>query len=487
MYTQKDEEKYITDYFKGNSKGRFLDFGAFEPFTFSNTRKLYEKGWKGIYLEPAIIKFEKFVLEYGQDKEMVLINKAVSTYDGEITFYNCNDGPSTTQVSHMEKWMDRISDWKKETVPCISINTLLDQYAREIDFLNIDVEGTNYELLKAIDPKYFRKIKMICVEHDDHVEEILDILTSNGFKAIHYNVENLIFVKGSYWKSFNLKKSLKNLHPLIELEEMKPKKKIRLKDYIPFLKYVKTQFKVFIQEEVKRQASKIMENDLGLIKRNTIQIRNLDYLYEIFEWTNSPQYDREQYSGCDDPMNVNGRRIHDMDVVLAACKNISNPGGTILEIGTAYGNMTMNMSKNAPDSNIFTINIPEEEIEEGGKNITFGIPNENIGYLYREAECQNITQILANTLNWEPEMEQIDLAFIDGCHDEDYIFQDTVKVLSKCKPGSIILWHDFNPDLVDKWHWIGDVCKGVNRLYAEGYLTKKLYHLQDSWVGIYQV
>ncbi|MNL03278.1 hypothetical protein D3C87_1238090 [compost metagenome] len=55
------------------------------------------------------------------------------------------------------------------------------------------------------------------------------------------------------------------------------------------------------------------------------------------------------------------------------------------------------------------------------------------------------------------------------------------------KPGSIILWHDFNPDLKDKFGWINDVCYGVEKLYKMGVLKNKVYHLKDSWIGIYQV
>lgn len=211
MYSQKDENIYIVDYFKDAPKGKFLDFGGYDPREFSNTRRLYELGWKGIYLEPSKPQYENFEKEYAEDVEMTLINKAVSTYDGEITFYNCNDGPSTTEVSHKEKWLDRIQQWNEEIIPCISINTLLEKYAHEIDFLNIDVEGTNYELLKAINPKHFHGIKMVCIEHDNHHEAMIDIFCKIGFRLIHCNDENIILVKGWPLPFINKRRSYKVL------------------------------------------------------------------------------------------------------------------------------------------------------------------------------------------------------------------------------------------------------------------------------------
>ena len=219
MYSQKDEEKYIVDFFKDTPKGKFLDFGGYDPRVFSNTRKLYELGWKGVYLEPSKPQYEKFVLEYGEDEEMTLINKAVSTYDGEITFYNCNDGVSTTEESHMEKWTSLIEKekWIKESVPCVSINTLLDQYAHDLGFLNIDVEGGNIKLVQAIRGKYFKNVKMICVEHDEHHVAMIRILSKYGFQLIAFNDENIMMKKSSTWTLINRYKSfelLKKFRPL---------------------------------------------------------------------------------------------------------------------------------------------------------------------------------------------------------------------------------------------------------------------------------
>jgi hypothetical protein len=79
------------------------------------------------------------------------------------------------------------------------------------------------------------------------------------------------------------------------------------------------------------------------------------------------------------------------------------------------------------------------------------------------------------------------VAFTDGCHDTDFVYNDTRIVLNKCKPGSIVMWHDFNPNLARVYEWIADVCSGVERLYAGGLITGKILHLQDSWVGLYKV
>jgi len=80
-------------------------------------------------------------------------------------------------------------------------------------------------------------------------------------------------------------------------------------------------------------------------------------------------------------------------------------------------------------------------------------------------------------------MGNIDVAFIDCCHDTEFVYNDTVKVMENMKPGSFILWHDFNLDLVKRYGWIQSVCMGIERLYEKGLLKGPIYHIRDSWIG----
>lgn len=137
----------------------------------------------------------------------------------------------------------------------------------------------------------------------------------------------------------------------------------------------------------------------------------------------------------------------------------------------------------------FTVNIPPEEIVsgEGGKLTTVALEREKIGIAYRERNLGNITQIYANTAKWEPAIGDIDIAYIDGCHDTEFVYNDTHKILKYMKPGGFILWHDFNLELVKKYHWINSVCLGVEKLYRDGLINGRILHIRDSWVGIYRV
>jgi len=222
------------------------------------------------------------------------------------------------------------------------------------------------------------------------------------------------------------------------------------------------------------------------LRKSVIEIENIEILQKLLGWRYSAILEGfphiHEFKFITD---INQRRIRDAEVLGAACRNVGI--NNLLEIGTSSGHTTALMSVNAPTATIHTVNIPPEEATEGGKHITY-IPNRHeIGFYYRESGCTNIRQILANTAYWEPDIDNIDVAFIDGCHDSDFVFQDTVKTLQHCRDGAIILWHDFDPQLIYMYDWIASVCTGIYRLHKNGIIKGPIIHLRNSWIGLYRV
>jgi FkbM family methyltransferase len=192
MYSQNSEEKFIVDYFQ-NHIGKFLDIGAYNPFIFSNTRRLYELGWGGIFIEPSPICFKNFVAEYQNVDRITLINKAVVTDDRvEVAFYESNgDAVSTTNDNHKSKWENSGAKYNLIKVQAISIKEI--EKFNDIDFLSLDVESSNIELFSAFSDEFLSSLKMICIEHDSMIDLIKSRLT--GFNELHRNGENIILVK----------------------------------------------------------------------------------------------------------------------------------------------------------------------------------------------------------------------------------------------------------------------------------------------------
>lgn len=234
----------------------------------------------------------------------------------------------------------------------------------------------------------------------------------------------------------------------------------------------------------RRVADAVAGRRFRYLESAVIELNNFRELMKVYGWKEEPVLDRPDMHDFDYVEDVNERRIRDAESLATVMRN-ANPE-VALEIGTANGMATLLMSVNAPHSSIFTVNIPPEELAagEGGTLTTVAMPREVIGSAFRERGRSNITQIFANSATWTPDIGAIDVAFIDGCHDTDFVFNDTKKILPHMRPGGFIIWHDFNPELAGKYGWINSVCLGVEKLYRKGVIGERIFHLRDSWTGI---
>lgn len=195
-YSQNNEEEFICNYFNQNN-GFFLEIGAFDPKIFSNTRKLVEKGWGGVYVEPSPICAEKFKIEYKNNKNIILIEAAISDRNGTEKFYDSQgDAISSLNINHKTFWENSWDvNYKEIEVRLMSMDTLLKSINNKIDFLNIDVEGTNIDLFDLIPNEIWDEIKMLCIEHEGKQKYIEDKLNGFGLESIHTNGENIILAK----------------------------------------------------------------------------------------------------------------------------------------------------------------------------------------------------------------------------------------------------------------------------------------------------
>lgn len=228
-------------------------------------------------------------------------------------------------------------------------------------------------------------------------------------------------------------------------------------------------------------------DEFPFLNQSVLEVNNLVELKKNFQWNLDPIVDIPIFHEFQYSEDLNERRLRDAESMGVVARNISP--GVCVDIGTALGHSAALFAINAPSSTVYTVNILPEEIESGAGGVltTGAFTQEQIGSYYRQCSLKNIKQIFANTATWEPDFGTINLAFIDGSHDTDFVYNDTLKMLKQTAPGSFILWHDFNPDQILKYHWIRSVCLGVEKLLREGHIHGRIYHLRDSWVGIYKV
>ena len=181
--SQLNQEFFVLHELRWKRGGYFVEFGATDGFTLNNTWLLEKEfGWNGILAEPS--KSWKHALESSGRTARIELDCVWSESNAKLLFEEAPWGElSTIKSFGSDDSHDRDNSNTYE-VRTVSLNDLLDRHDAPavIDYLSIDTEGSEFDILQAFD---FGKRKFRCItcEHNftDRREAIHALLTTNGY------------------------------------------------------------------------------------------------------------------------------------------------------------------------------------------------------------------------------------------------------------------------------------------------------------------
>ena len=172
--------------------GFYVDIGGYDPNSHSVTRHFYDKGWSGVNVEPNAVNLKKFEAHRPRD---INVGVAVGREDGEINLHIIGDTGLTTTVEAMAKGHATSGFETTSVVPTkmMTLENLLRTYCsgKTIDFLKIDVEGAEPEVVLPYSFEEFRP-RIIVVENGDGYN---DHLVSKGYIFCWYDGLNRWYVR----------------------------------------------------------------------------------------------------------------------------------------------------------------------------------------------------------------------------------------------------------------------------------------------------
>jgi FkbM family methyltransferase len=155
------EKALVRQYFGHANRGFFVEVGANEPTSrFSQTWHLEQMGWRGILIEPNRALFDEIVKQRPNSKAY---NVACSSPEkvgfGELKIPFMADGEIDTGKAALEVEIDHagFSSYRRESVRVVTLDSILqDNNVERIDFLSIDVEGTELDVLRGLNLERYR-------------------------------------------------------------------------------------------------------------------------------------------------------------------------------------------------------------------------------------------------------------------------------------------------------------------------------------------
>ena len=184
-------DSLILNIFKNQKNGFYLDIGCGHPIKNNNTYLLNKKGWSGINID---LDEDNIDLFNSYRKEDVNLATAVSDKEGEtdLYFYHNKSALNTISKENADFQKAKVSAIKK--IKTQTINKIIENSPykdRKIDFLSLDVEGSELAILKNFDfTKYSPKV--IVVEYLDLSLKKLEIKNLNMDNIIKSDIYKLI-------------------------------------------------------------------------------------------------------------------------------------------------------------------------------------------------------------------------------------------------------------------------------------------------------
>jgi len=144
-YAQNFEDVMLWRALQHVDKGRYVDVGAQDPVADSVSQAFYERGWRGLHVEPSA-QYARKLREARPDE--TVIEAAAASKTGHLEFFEIADsGLSTADAKIAARHQKSGFTVKKVVVPCVTLDPVLERAGAEVHWLKIDVEGFEREVL----------------------------------------------------------------------------------------------------------------------------------------------------------------------------------------------------------------------------------------------------------------------------------------------------------------------------------------------------
>lgn len=209
-YSQSGEDLILNCIFMSKEKGFYIDVGANHPTKDSNTYFFYKKGWTGINIDAlpeAMNLFRK------QRKYDINIEAGISDIEDILNFYIFKESSYNTfneKIIDEIKKVTQLEDVKKISVkPLCSILSQLN--ISSIDFMSVDVEGLDLNILRSNDWNNFRP-KVVLVEDlsfgiDISNNSIYEYLHTLGYVYFCKTVTNAFYIEQDFYNERFIRKN----------------------------------------------------------------------------------------------------------------------------------------------------------------------------------------------------------------------------------------------------------------------------------------
>jgi FkbM family methyltransferase len=192
-YAQNFEDVRLRRVFPTETAGFYIDVGAWHPTRGSVTKHFYDRGWRGINIEPTTWGFEAFRTQRPGDLNL---NLGLSNQVGTQRFFEENPPQGRSTFSALKRDSTRAAEgceFEERTVPVTTLARICARYVDgPIHFLKIDVEDHEREVLAGADFTRWRP-RVVVIEGGPDAWE--GLLSAAGYHLATFDGVNEFYVR----------------------------------------------------------------------------------------------------------------------------------------------------------------------------------------------------------------------------------------------------------------------------------------------------
>ncbi|MBD1916309.1 MULTISPECIES: FkbM family methyltransferase [Cyanophyceae] len=203
-FSQEGEDRILARLFERKEKGYYVDVGAHHPQLFSNTYLFYLRGWRGINIDAMPGSMDAFKVTRPDD---INLERAIAQKEEDLTYYMFNNPAYNSFSEELSEKRDGLRGVVKlinqKTIKTQRLSSILDEYissTTSIDFMSIDVEGLDYQVLLSNNWSKYRPKIILIEELEFNLDKPLEtsesyvFLKSQGYRLFAKTMNTIFYI-----------------------------------------------------------------------------------------------------------------------------------------------------------------------------------------------------------------------------------------------------------------------------------------------------
>ena len=200
FFGQHGEDEYIKTLFPEDYVGNCVDVGAYDGISMSNTLYFEQRGWRCLCIEPIDEAYKKCASIRKETVKCCASDQNKETHEFTVFYL---EGWNTSAISSLkpdhrliQSHRHMITNIETFQVPVRTLTSLLDEfhYPINIDFISIDTENTELDVIKGLDLSRYN-VRLLIIEDNFNEPHCENYLKLYGYKKIHRMGVNDFFLK----------------------------------------------------------------------------------------------------------------------------------------------------------------------------------------------------------------------------------------------------------------------------------------------------